>query len=168
MTSYRDATEADAAAINGLFRASFIATFAHLYAERDLAAFLAWFTIDAWRADLADPAIAFRLAEQDGALLGYAKLGPVTLPVTPAGPALELRQLYLHEEAKGTGIADALMDWTLRIARARAARELFLSVFVGNHRASRFYARHGFEDVGLYRFMVGDHADEDRLMRLAL
>lgn len=168
MIGYRDATPADAAAIDALYRGSFISTFGHLYRAADLAAFLARFTPEAWAAELSDPALAFRLAEQGGALVGYAKLGPVTLPVAPQGPAAELRQLYLAEEAKGAGVGQGLMDWALAAARARGARELFLSVFVDNHRARRFYERHGFEDIGRYDFLVGAHVDEDRLMRLAL
>ena len=168
MTAYRDATGADAAALDALFRASFTATFAHLYAPHDLAAFLDRFTPEAWAANLADPAVAIRVAAQGEALVGYAKLGPVTLPIAPTGSALELRQLYLAHAAKGTGIAAVLMDWTIGAARARGAGELFLSVFVDNHRARRFYARYGFQDVGRYDFLVGSHVDEDRLMRLAL
>ena len=45
---------------------------------------------------------------------------------------------------------------------------MWLSVYVDNHRARRFYARNGFEDRGRYAFMVGAHADEDRLMRRML
>lgn len=168
MTDYRDATAADAAALDTLFRDSFTATFGHLYAPADLAAFLAAFTLDRWRAELTDPAFAFRLASDDGFPLGYAKLGPPELPITRRGPAIELRQLYLRDAAKGTGIASALMDWCLATARARGAAETWLSVFVDNPRARRFYERYGFEDVGRYAFMVGSHADEDRLMRLAL
>ena len=36
--TYRDATPADAAALDALFRASFTTTFGHLYAPADLAA----------------------------------------------------------------------------------------------------------------------------------
>lgn len=164
----RDAAPADLAAVAALFRASFTATFGRLYAPADLAAFLDRFTPAAWAAELAQPGLALRLAELDGAPVGFAKLGVVTLPVAPAGPALELRQLYLAGAAQGRGIGDALMAWVLATARARGAGELFLSVFVGNHRARSFYARHGFVDVGPYTFMVGDHRDEDRLLRLAL
>ena len=35
-------------------------------------------------------------------------------------------------------------------------------------RARRFYERYGFEEVGKYVFMVGNHADDDRIMRLTL
>ena len=165
---YRDATAADAAALDALFRQSFAATFGHLYAPTDLAAFFAEFTPARWLQELASPDHAFRIAEQDGALVGYAKIGPEALPIERRGPAIELRQLYLAEAAKGTGVAHALMDWAIATARARGAAELWLSVYVDNHRAKRFYDRYGFEDVGAYAFMVGAHEDEDRLMRLVL
>ena len=168
MTGYRDATAPDADAIDRLFRRSFADTFGHLYAAHDLHAFFARCTPDAWCRELTTPGVAFRLAERNGALVGYAKLGPITLPVSPQGPALELNQLYLAEQAKGTGVASELMAWVLATARARGAGELFLSVFIDNHRAKRFYARYGFTDVGAYSFLVGSHVDEDRLMRLAL
>ena len=165
---FRDGTPRDAAALDALFRRSFVATFGHLYAAEDLALFLAGFTLDAWRSELLDPAMAFRVAQDGGALVGYAKIGAIALPVSPSGPAVELRQLYVDEGAKGTGVGPALMDWTIAEARTRGAGELFLSVFVDNHRARAFYARRGFVDIGPYAFMVGNHRDEDRLMRLTL
>lgn len=168
MIAYRDGTAADAAAIDALYRISFTATFGQLYDPADLAAFLGKSTLAAWQAELDDPDIAVRLVEHGDALLGFAKVGPVTLPVVPAGPAVELRQLYLSDEAKGSGMGQALMDWTMQTARERGAGELFLSVFVDNHRARRFYQRQGFVDIGPYRFAVGNHLDEDRLMRLRL
>jgi diamine N-acetyltransferase len=164
--AYRDGAPGDVSAIDALFRASFAATFGHLYRPEDLAAFFARFTPEAWADELAT--LRFRLAERDGRLIGYCKISGVTLPVTPIGPATELRQLYLVEEAKGSGVADALVRWAIETARAAGSGELFLSVYVDNHRAKRFYARHGFVDIGRYDFPVGDHIDEDRLMRLAL
>lgn len=163
---YRDATAADLPAIDRLFRDSFTATFGHLYSRRNLAAFLGGFTPTAWAAEFAT--MRFRVAEAKGGLLGYAKLSAVSLPVTPAGAAAELRQLYLAERAKGIGVADALIDWTVARARQGGAGELFLSVYIDNHRARRVYERHGFRDIGPYAFKVGDHEDEDRIMRLAL
>ena len=43
-----------------------------------------------------------------------------------------------------------------------------LTVYVDNHRAKAFYERRGFVEVGRYDFMVGNHADEDIIMRVAL
>ncbi len=164
----RDATPADAAGIADLARVSFTETFGHLYTPENLAAFLTGHTTEDWARVLADPDVAVRVAEEDGALVGYARIGPPTLPITPVGPALELRQFYLLKPWHGGGHAQAMMDWVIETARARGAAELFLSVFVDNVRAQRFYARYGFQDVGRYSFMVGSHEDEDRLMRLAL
>jgi GNAT superfamily N-acetyltransferase len=168
MIAYRNGLPSDAAALGALFDTSFTDTFGHLYAAEDLAQFLSGFSVGAWARELADPAFAFRVAEADGALAGYAKLGTVSLPVTPAGPAVELRQLYLGKAWHGAGVAQALMDWVLAEARGRGATELYLSVFTGNHRARRFYARYGFEEVGAYVFMVGNHADDDIIMKVGL
>ena len=158
----------DLPAIDRLFRTSFVETFGPLYAPDDLAMFLAQFTPEAWAAELADPRFAFRLAERDGEPVGYAKVGPVKLPVDPAGEAAEIHQLYMLGSAHGSGLGARLMSWAIDTARGRGAGELFLSVYTRNHRAQRFYGRYGFEIVGPYHFMVGNHADEDVIMRLAL
>jgi ribosomal protein S18 acetylase RimI-like enzyme len=168
MIAYRDGVPQDAGAIDALFRRTFTDTFAHLYDPRDLATFLAGFTEEAWRRELADPGFAFRLAEDEGALAGYAKLGPVSLPVETDRPAAELRQLYVRQPWHGRGIAPELMDWVQAEARRRGAEELYLSVFIDNHRARGFYARYGFEAVGRYDFMVGAQADHDVVMRARL
>jgi len=168
MLSYRDGVPADAAALDALFDESFTETFGHLYAPEDLSFFLSGFAVEDWERELGDPAFAFRIAEEDGRLAGYAKLGPVSLPVTPAGSAAELSQLYLRKAWHGAGVAQMLMDWTLEAARQRGAAELYLSVFTENHRARRFYARYGFEEVGPYIFMVGKHEDDDLILRAKL
>ena len=166
--TYRDAGPADAAILADIGRRSFIETFGHLYTPDNLAAFLANHEEAKWQADLADPALAIRLAEEAGEAAAYAKLGPPTLPFETKARAIELRQFYVLKPWHGGGVARELMDWVIGEARARGADELYLSVFVDNHRARRFYDRYGFEFVGLYAFMVGTHADEDHVMRLKL
>ena len=166
--TFRAARAADAATVAALARRTFTETFGHLYAPEDLALFLAGHTETGWAAEIADQAYAVRLVEADGAVVGYAKLGPPSLPFTPEAGAIELRQFYLLAPYHGRGIAQEMMDWALDEARTRGQAALYLSVFVDNHRARRFYARHGFEEVGPYAFMVGNHADEDIVMRLVL
>lgn len=165
---FRDATAADLPAIDRLFRASFRDTFAHLYRAEDLAAFLGEFTPDAWAGEFNDRRYRFRVAEADGQMVGYVKLGPSALPIETRRRAIELRQIYVLKEYHGSGIGAALTDWAIDEARRRGCDELYLTVYVGNHRAQRFYDRYGFEAVGRYDFMVGSQADEDIIMRKSL
>ena len=166
--AYRDAVPADTEQLAALFKTVFCETFAHLYSAEDLATFLSEHDERLWREQLADPKFAIRLAEEGPALAGYSKLGPLRLPVDDGTNGLELRQLYVASPWHGSGIAAALMDWTIGEARSRGARHLYLSVYTENHRAQRFYRRYGFDEVGPYKFMVGSQADEDVIMRLAL
>ena len=168
MISYRNAVPADAPAMAALGRRTFTETFGHLYKPEDLAAFLETHNDEGWAAELGDPAFAIRIAEEGGEPAAYAKLGPPSLPFEPRGPCIELRQFYVLKPWQGRGISAALMEWALAEARARGAKEMYLSVFVDNHRARRFYDRYGFEFVQPYAFMVGSHADEDHIMRLVL
>ena len=165
---YRPGTLDDVEAIDRVFRSSFCDTFAHLYGAQDLAAFLAKFTPEAWAEEVGDERYAFRIAEADGVPVGYAKVGPSALPIEPAGPAIELRQIYVLTSHLGVGIGAELMDWAIAEARRRGAEELYLTVYTDNHRARRVYQRYGFKEVGLYAFMVGEQADEDIIMRLKL
>jgi ribosomal protein S18 acetylase RimI-like enzyme len=166
--SYRQGTPEDAAAIDAVFRQSFCDTFAHLYRSEDLDAFLSTFTLTAWEAELEDDRFAFRVAEAERQVVGYVKLGPPALPVETRGSPVELRQLYLLHQWHGVGAAKALMDWALEQAKARGGTELYLTVYTENERAKRLYERYGFVEVGPYQFMVGEQADEDIIMRLAL
>jgi ribosomal protein S18 acetylase RimI-like enzyme len=162
---YRNAIPADAATVADLARRSFDETFGHLYAPEDLALFLGRLTEEAYAAELADPVYAIRLVEVDGEAVGYAKVGPPSLPFTPPADAIELRQFYVLAPYQGAGVAPTMMDWVLAEAQARGMSALYLSVFTDNHRARRFYARYGFEEVGPYIFKVGNHEDEDVVMR---
>ena len=168
MNAYRDALPADAALMARLGPETFTETFGHLYTPENLAAFLTVHSEENWLAELSDPRFSVRLAEEEGAAIGFAKLGPPSLPFEVKGPTAELRQLYVLRAWQGAGVAGELMAWVLAEARNRGAAQLYLSVFVDNRRARRFYARYGFEPVGRYDFMVGTHADEDIIMRLKL
>jgi GNAT superfamily N-acetyltransferase len=168
MIAFRDARPEDAALLARLGRDTFTETFGHLYSPENLAAFLATHSEENWRRELSDPAFAVRLAEDGTRPAAYAKLGPPTLPFEPRGRPIELRQFYVLAPWHGRGLSDQLMRWAIDEARNRGAEDLYLSVFVDNHRARRFYERYGFTFVGPYAFMVGTHADEDHVLRLEL
>ncbi len=170
----RAAQAADAAALAAFAQAAFRETFAYrAYPPEDLAAFFASKMSPArYAALLDDPAMHITLAVAgDGAICGFASAGPVDLPLPDGAPrtaVIELHQLYLAPYAQGTGLADALMARFWATARAQAARTAYLSVYCENRRAQRFYARHGFAEIGKNPFLVGRVLDDDRIWQAAV
>ena len=162
----RPATAADVPALSALATTSFIAKFGPLYSAADLASFLAESLSEpAIAAELANPARIYQLAEADGHLLGYAKIGlSCGFPEHARGiRVMELKQLYTAPEATGLGIGGALMDWAMAEFTARGADEVQISVYAGNDGAHRFYRRYGFDKVADITFKVGEQLDPEFL-----
>ena len=162
----RGATAGDIPALSRLGTDSFVAKFGHLYSADDLSAFLTQSYAEPMiAAELANPDRLYRLAEQDGKLLAYCKLGlSCSFPQFARGSnVLELKQLYALAEATGMGIGGALMEWAMAEFAARGADEVQISVFSGNLDAQRFYQRFGFEKVADVTFQVGQQLDEEFL-----
>lgn len=147
-------------------RRIFRETFSHLY-DRD--AFEAFcdqiYAADGPMAkDLAALDVQWCVAAVDGEPIGYAKLTPLRAPASrPREGALELQQIYVLSAWHGKGVAEELMSWAIRSAREAKAPDLYLTVFDHNERAKRFYARHGFVEVGNCTFTLGDRVDDDRI-----
>ena len=163
----RRATPADAEALSAIGAATFTETFGHLYPAEDLQIFLAEAYGPARTTkDLADPTKAAWLVEADGAVIGYAQVGPCELPhpdVTPASG--ELKRFYFlkawQNRGLGRGLFDAAIGWLLR----EGPRDLWIGVWSENLGAQRFYARQGFEKVGEYGFRVGQTVDHEFILR---
>ena len=81
-------------------------------------------------------------------MVGYAFLLPESLAFV--WDAAVLNEIYVVDDWRGTGVADALLDAV--VARARGQDlpldRLVLDVDGENHRARAFYRRHGFEPWG--------------------
>jgi ribosomal protein S18 acetylase RimI-like enzyme len=167
----RPATMADLPALSRLGIDSFVDKFGDLYRPQDLAAFLdATHSPAAVARELADPTRLYCLAEADGRLAGYCKLGLCCgWPEFARGHhAIELKQLYTAPGMTGMGLGHLLMDWALSEARSRCADEMQLSVYSANDGAQRFYARYGFAKVADIQFWVGEQCDEEFLFVLRL
>ena len=86
---------------------------------------------------------ALRVAGPEGA--------PVGLCVIRAD---ELHQLFVAADARGSGVAAALLeDGESRLAR-NGIRQAWLDVVVGNQRAMRFYDKHGWRQTRRQGFDV--------------
>ena len=119
--------------------------------------------------DFGAPGVEWRVALHDGEPVGYAKLTPLRAPAPdPLLGARELQQIYVASPWHGWGVAQRLCQWAIAAARAASAPELYLTVFDHNERAKRFYARHGFAEVGRCTFVLGDCIDDDRIWKLSL
>jgi diamine N-acetyltransferase len=167
---FRRAGKADAAKVRDLFCRSYADTFGHTYQPGVMER---WFEescpLERFESECTDADFAVFLAEDGAGLLrGYCTLGPYDIEPETTKRWWVLRQLYLDPTAKGTGLGQQLLDQAIAEARARGFEELYLTVWIENHRARRFYVRNGFVEVGRYAFVVGDQVDDDRILRLEL
>ncbi|MFT3761876.1 MAG: GNAT family N-acetyltransferase [Pseudoxanthomonas sp.] len=170
--SIRRATPDDAEAVTGIATATFVETFGHLYPPEDLAHFLRTsYAVAAQRRELEDPRKAMWLLEraQPGrgrVAVGHAFAGPCGLPHPEVAEGDgELKRLYVlrefHNGGWGGRLFETAMDWLER----DGPRTLWVGVWSENFGAQRFYARHGFEKVGGYKFPVGNTLDDEFILQ---
>lgn len=159
MIHWRRAEMRDAPTLSILGGATFLASFAHDHPGDALLTHIRNAHSEAYYlAALSDPAQTLLIGETPmGAPVGYALITPPDLPIaTDDRYDVELKRIYLLGGWQGGGQGDRLMALVEAEARARNAQRLLLAVYPQNDRARRFYARHGFTEIGELTFMVGD------------
>ncbi len=98
--------------------------------------------------------------------IGYVTACPAHLPHPDVAPGDgEIQRLYILQGHQGAGRGTLLLKTALEWLERDGPRTLWIGVWSENYGAQRFYARHGFEIVGDYSFMVGDHADHELITR---
>lgn len=98
--------------------------------------------------------------------IGYVTACPAHLPHPDVAPGDgEIQRLYILQGHQGGGRGTALLTTALEWLERDGPRTLWIGVWSENYGAQRFYARHGFEIVGDYSFMVGYHADYELITR---
>jgi GNAT superfamily N-acetyltransferase len=134
----RTPVPADAEALGRCHLACWREAYADLVDPARLAPFLADVDgfVGRWRGSLGVER-RVRVAEDDGALVGFASAGPAT----DDAPA-HLGALYVRRAYWSTGLGQRLLDAVLGDAPAT------LEVFRDNARARRFYSRNGFVPDG--------------------
>jgi ribosomal protein S18 acetylase RimI-like enzyme len=170
MRRIRQATSKDTTVLTALSTATFLETFGHLYAPNDLEAFLKEaYDSEIIRRELEDPRLIHLLIEEEDTPLGFARYGPCKLPIekTPS-PTVELHRFYISKSYHGQGLGTMLIERVMDDIGASGAKSVFLGVWEGNAQAQKFYASHGFKQVGEYLFYVGSHADRELILRKLL
>ena len=98
--------------------------------------------------------------------IGYVTACPAHLPHPDVAPGDgEIQRLYILQGHQGGRRGTLLLKTALEWLERDGPRTLWIGVWSENYGAQRFYARHGFEIVGDYSFMVGDHADHELITR---
>jgi len=70
----------------------------------------------------------------------------------------EVEQVYVSQDHRGSGVADALLTEAERKVRANGHDAAWLAVVAGNARARRFYERCGWVDQGAFVYEASDRA----------
>ena len=164
----RRATAEDAALLCDLAERTFVETFGHLYPPEDLAAYLATaYPLELQRQQLQSGDYAAWLLAVQGEAVGFAFAGPCGLPHPQATAADgELKRLYVLRDHQGGGRGGQLFEAALQWLQT-PGRTLWIGVWSENFGAQRFYARHGFEQAGEYKFPVGNTRDKEFILRRA-
>jgi GNAT superfamily N-acetyltransferase len=99
---------------------------------------------------LGDEEVWCLLAEAEGRLVGQITVLPAARAARPVeDPGLaHLRNLFVHRDLWGTGLARALHGAAVEAARERGYGAMRLFTAAGQERARRFYEREGWAPVG--------------------
>lgn len=111
-------------------------------------------TDDRWRDRIRD--VTLNLV----ALHDNHPIAQVSANLDEPASTVELTSMWVSPAARGTGVADTLINTITTWANDRHARHIVLSVKHTNHHARRLYERHHFVVDG-----AGDDPDELRMTR---
>ncbi|MBV9449804.1 MAG: GNAT family N-acetyltransferase [Streptosporangiaceae bacterium] len=111
------------------------------------------------------PPGAHLVAEVNGAVVGYVVVKPVT-PLKENAHVSGIAGLAVIPDARGRGVASALLAAAEQHARDHGARKLSLRVLSSNDAALRLYERCGFRREGTLReeFLIEGRYVDDVLM----
>ncbi|MGW0760538.1 N-acetyltransferase family protein [Streptomyces sp. NPDC002814] len=102
------------------------------------------------------------VAELDGAVVGYIRLGfPTALACN--SHVRQIQGLVVAEEARGAGVARALLRAAQDEARRQGARRITLRVLGHNTAARKLYEAEGFAVEGVLPeefFLAGEYVDD--------
>ena len=163
----RAADAADAPCVSALATQVFLDTYATEGITRWFVRELeAHFSLAAIEGLLARADTRVVLAERAGRLIGFAQC---TLGTThglldaPAPQAVELDRLYVQRPFLGAGVGTVLLRRAEADAAAGGAAVHWLTAWIGNERALRFYAARGYADRGATTYTFDGETFENRL-----
>ena len=160
----------DADALAQVGAATFLESYAGWLPGRDILAHCRMqHTARAYADLLQQPETRAWIAEVKDAPVAYAVL---TRPEMPADLVsdhdAELKRIYVFSRFHGSGMAEELLQAAVMDARERQCRRLLVGAHAENMRALRFYAKHGFTEIGRRSFRMGGTLYDDPVLSRSL
>lgn len=125
---------------------------------------LAEFTPERFRAMLTRPAANILVAEMGVSLVGYAVVDVGASCAEAASATAELATLYVQAHFIGKGAGSALLKHAEAVAVQRTGHPLWLKVNARNNKAIAFYARRGYNRIGVAYFSLGGNEHENLVL----
>lgn len=159
----RIANDKDIEYIALLGRVTFTETFGHLFRDkRDLLTYChKTFSVEKIAQSIAKPHTHFWIAFVNRLPVGYAKL-KLKSPseFIDSKNTSQLQKIYVLQDFLSMNIGFELQRQLLEKARKEKSETIWLSVLKENLRATKFYLKHGFVEVGEHGFQIGkEHFD---------
>ncbi len=160
------ATKTDVKALQFIARQTFAAAFADQNSEENMQSYLTEnLSAEKLLSEINTPGSEFYLARDNNQLVGYLKLNFGQAQTDLQDPkSMEVERIYIMPNYYGKQAGLQLLDFALARARTMKMERVWLGVWEQNHRAIRFYQKHGFKEFARHPFVLGNDVQTDLLM----
>jgi ribosomal protein S18 acetylase RimI-like enzyme len=156
--------------LQNIGKLTFTETFASENSAENMKSYLEeGFSLKKLKEELMDENAEFYFAEINQEVIGYLKvnIGQSQTEIKDHN-SLEIERIYVLKKFHGKKIGQLLYDKAIELAKEKNVDYVWLGVWEKNLRAIRFYEKNGFEIFDKHIFQLGNDAQTDILMRLAL
>jgi ribosomal protein S18 acetylase RimI-like enzyme len=157
-------------ALQQIGRQTFAETFAESNSSENMAKYLEEaYSHEKLNSELNNPNSFFYFAMLDEKVIGYLKLNMGSSQTElKDNDAVEIERIYVLKEFHGKKIGQLLFDKAIEIAKQHHVAYVWLGVWEKNKRALQFYTKNGFVEFDQHKFVLGDEAQTDIMMKLEL
>lgn len=158
------------AALQQIGRQTFSETFAESNSTENMAKYLEEaYSFEKLNEELNSQNSFFYFAMLGEKVIGYLKLNMgESQTELKDNDALEIERIYVLKDFHGKKVGQLLFDKAITIAKELQVAYVWLGVWEENKRALQFYKKNGFVEFDQHVFVLGDEAQTDIMMKLAL
>ena len=158
------------AALQQIGRQTFSETFTESNSAENMAKYLEEaYSFEKLNEELNNQNSFFYFAILDEKVIGYLKLNlGESQTELKDNDALEIERIYVLKDFQGKKVGQILFDKAITIAKELQLAYVWLGVWEENKRALQFYTKNGFVEFDQHVFVLGDEAQTDIMMKLAL